>query len=105
LNREKGKAFGDKAYAFEELVAELGAAFLSASLGLPIADLQESSAAYLSSWILGLKASPRVLFTVASQAQQAVDFILKAGGVSEEQFPPDASATHEEVCLHMAALS
>ena len=74
LNREKGKRFGDKAYAFEELVAEMGAAFLCASLGLPYATRHSN---YIGDWIQVLTDHNRAIFSAAAKAQAAMDFILK----------------------------
>lgn len=73
-NRQLGKRFGDDAYAAEELVAELGAAFTTARLGLTNTP-RPDHVAYLSHWLRILKADPRALFAVASQAQKAVDFL------------------------------
>ena len=73
-NRELGKRFGDNAYAVEELIAEMGAAFLCASLGI---DCQPriDHASYLASWLKILKADKRAIFTAASAAQKAVTFL------------------------------
>lgn len=68
------KRFGDEGYAMEELVAELGAAFLSADLGLT-PELRDDHAAYLASWIKVLKDDKRAIFTAASHAQRAADFL------------------------------
>jgi len=72
--REFGQRFGDRAYAFEELVAELGAAFVCAELGIT-AEVQPDHAAYLSSWVEVLKADKRAIFSAAAHAQRAVDFL------------------------------
>lgn len=73
-DREFGKRFGDDAYAMEELVAELGAAFLCADLG--IANTPRSDhAAYISHWLIVLKADKKAIFTAASKAAQAVDYL------------------------------
>jgi len=74
LDREFGKRFGDHRYAAEELVAELGAAFLMASLGLS-AEPREDHASYLAGWLKVLKADKRAIFTAASAAQKAVNFL------------------------------
>ncbi len=74
LNRERGKRFGDKAYAFEELVAELGAAFLCAGVGIPYTTRH---AEYLADWVRLLRDDKRAIFSAAAKAQAAVDFILK----------------------------
>src|SRR5258706_10110953 len=80
-DRQLGKRFGDSAYAAEELIAELGAAFTCAHLGLstqPRAD----HAAYISSWLKVLKADARAIFTAASKAQQATDWLIARAGES-----------------------
>lgn len=71
--------FGDEAYAFEELVAELGAAFLCASTGIS-AEPRPDHAKYLNSWIKVLKHDKKAIFTAASKAQQAVDYIHEIQG-------------------------
>jgi len=73
-NRQFGKRFGDDAYAIEELVAELGAAFLCADLGITDAP-RADHAQYLDSWLRVLKADKKAVFTAASKASQAVDFL------------------------------
>lgn len=75
LNRQFGKRFGDDAYAFEELVAELGAAFTVGQLGMVDATI-EAHADYLQSWIKVLRNDKRAIFTAASQAAKAADYIL-----------------------------
>lgn len=73
--REFGKKFGDSLYAFEELVAEMGAALLSAEFGL-LPDHIEDHASYLQSWAKGLKDQPAALFKAAALAQKAANFIM-----------------------------
>jgi len=73
-NRQLGKRFGDDAYCMEELIADLGAAFLCAHLGIassPRAD----HAQYLDHWLRVMKADTKAIFTAASKASQAVDFL------------------------------
>jgi antirestriction protein ArdC len=74
-NRQLGKRFGDNAYAVEELVAELTAAFTMAHLGLS-SEPREDHAQYIASWLRALKADKRAIFTAASQAQQAADYLI-----------------------------
>lgn len=75
LDRDFGrKRFGDVGYAMEELVAELGSAFLSADLELT-PEVREDHAAYIDSWIKVLKSDKRAVFTAASHAQRAADFL------------------------------
>jgi antirestriction protein ArdC len=75
LDRDFGrKRFGDEGYAMEELVAELGSAFLSADLDLT-PEIREDHAAYIGSWIKALKDDKRAIFSAASHAQRAADFL------------------------------
>ena len=75
-DRQLGKRFGDNAYAAEELIAELGAAFTCAHLGLST-EPREDHAQYLASWLKVLKADKRAIFTAASKAQQACDWLVQ----------------------------
>jgi antirestriction protein ArdC len=75
LNRDFGrKRFGDEGYAMEELIAELGAAFLCADLALT-PEVREDHAAHVSSWIKLPKNDRRAIFAAASHAQRAADFL------------------------------
>jgi antirestriction protein ArdC len=75
LEREFGrKRWGDEGYAMEELVAELGSAFLSADLDLT-PQPREDHAAYIASWLKVLKNDKRAIFTAASHAQRAADYL------------------------------
>ena len=74
-DRQLGKRFGDNAYAAEELIAELGAAFTCAHLGLST-EPREDHAQYLASWLRVLTANSRAIFTSASKAQQACDWLI-----------------------------
>lgn len=68
------KTSGDEGYAREELVAELGAAFLCADLALtpePGAD----HAAYIQSWLKVLRQDKRAIFSAAAHAERAVAFL------------------------------
>jgi antirestriction protein ArdC len=67
--------FGSHEYSREELIAEMGAAFLCGTAGIENATLKESSA-YLASWINVLKGDSRLAITAAAQAQKAADFVL-----------------------------
>lgn len=66
--------FGIHGRAMEELVAELGAAFLSADLGLA-PEPREDHAAYLQHWIAVMRADSRAIFTAAAHAQKAADYL------------------------------
>jgi antirestriction protein ArdC len=81
LNRSFGKRFGDDGYAMEELVAELSAAFTMGHLGMADGSI-EMHADYLQSWIRVLKADKAAIFTAASQASKAADYVL-AGSMAQ----------------------
>ena len=83
LARTFGKRFGDEAYAFEELVAELGAAFLCADLGLSL-EPRDDHAAYLAHWLTVLQGDKRAIFTAAAHAQRALDYLHQLQGESAE---------------------
>lgn len=76
---QKIARFGDEAYAFEELVAEMGAAFQCAQFGIA-GELQHAS--YVANWIKVLKDDKRAIFRASSLAQKAVDFLE---GITEEE--------------------
>lgn len=67
--------FGSERYGREELVAELGAAFLCAAAGIDNATI-ENHAAYLKGWIDALRADKRAIVHAAAHAEKAADYIL-----------------------------
>jgi antirestriction protein ArdC len=75
LDRDFGrKRWGDEGYAREELVAELGAGFLCADLGLALSPRRDH-ADYIGSWLEVLKADKRFVFSAAAFAQKACDHL------------------------------
>ena len=68
-------AFGDTNYSKEELVAEMGAAFLCGVAGIEHRTC-DNSAAYIQGWLRTLQDDKRLLISAAAQAQRAADFIL-----------------------------
>lgn len=74
LDRDLSGRFGSEGYAVEELVAELGAAFVTGSLGLP-SDPRADHAPYIATWLKVLKNDSRAIFTAASKAQAAADYL------------------------------
>jgi antirestriction protein ArdC len=68
-------SFGSDAYSREELVAEMGSAFLCGHAGI-VERTIDNSAAYLASWLNRLKSDPKLVVQAAAQAQKAADFIL-----------------------------
>jgi antirestriction protein ArdC len=75
LDRDFGRQkFGDAGYAREELVAELGAAFLCADIGIT-PEIRDDHAAYLRHWLNVLKEDKHAIFSAAAHAQRAADFL------------------------------
>lgn len=74
LNRDFSGRFGDRAYAFEELVAEIFSATMSAELGLANTDM-DNHTAYVASWINILDEDPVAILTAAARAEDAVTYV------------------------------
>jgi antirestriction protein ArdC len=75
LARDLGrKRWGDAGYAMEELVAELGAAFLCGLMGIRL-EARSDHASYIASWLKVLKEDRRAIFAAAAMAQTAVDYL------------------------------
>ena len=81
LARDFSGRYGEQSYAFEELVAELGSAYLGAALGLN--GVLEGHARYIDRWLKVLKQDKRAIFKAASLASQAQDYLLQT--THEEQ--------------------
>ena len=79
LNRVLGRRHGIDAYAYEELVAEMGAAFLCAHCGIAG---QLEHASYIEAWLAALRHDKRLIFVAAGAAQKAADFVLGAAQVA-----------------------
>ena len=78
LNRRPSterRSFGDDAYSKEELVAEMGASFLSAITGIEPATL-DNSTAYIQGWLKALRDDRKLVILAAAAAQRATDYIL-----------------------------
>jgi antirestriction protein ArdC len=82
LNRDLSGRFGNEAYAAEELIAELSAAFLCARFGIA-GELRHSS--YIASWLKVLKSDNKAIFKAAALAQKAADYL--AGFTGEVSAP------------------
>ena len=85
------KRFGDTGYAREELVAELGAAFLCADLGIT-PDIRDDHAAYLGHWLNVLKEDKRAIFSAAAHAQRAADYLNGLQPESQQQEEAESAA-------------
>ncbi|WMS45327.1 zincin-like metallopeptidase domain-containing protein (plasmid) [Acuticoccus sp. MNP-M23] len=84
LDRQLSTRFGDDAYAAEELIAELGAAFLCADLGIT-SEPRPDHAAYLASWLKILKADKKAVFTAASAAGKAADYLTNLAAAQPQR--------------------
>jgi len=85
-----GARFASHTYSAEELVAEIGAAFLCAEGGIAPATL-ENSAAYVDHWSRALRSNPRWLVEASGQAAKSADFVLGRASSSNEQTPQQAA--------------
>jgi len=81
-------AFGSPDYSREEMIAEMGAAFLCGHAGISPTTL-ENSAAYINGWLRKLKGDKRLVIRAAGQAQKAADLIL---GVEHPEMEANESA-------------
>ncbi len=92
LDRDLKNRFGSEDYAAEELIAELGSAFIAAHLGIAL-EPRPDHAAYIGSWLKVLNDDPRAILTAAAKAQQAFDFLegLQTSGASTDMphAPPE----------------
>lgn len=96
LDRDFGrKKWGDEGYAMEELVAELGSAFMSADLDL-VPEVREDHAAYIDSWLKVLKNDKRAIFSAAAYAQKAADFLHAQQPELEPEIAPEVTMVHLE---------
>ena len=86
LARDLSVKFKSESYAVEELVAELGAAFLMADFGVS-ATPRLDHASYIQSWLKVLKADKKAIFTAASQASKASSYLLKLTGYDAIIYP------------------
>ena len=77
------RRWGDEGYSREELVAELGSAFLCADLELH-QEPREDNAAYIASWLEVLKNDNRAIFTAAAHAQRAADYLNQKAAAQVE---------------------
>ncbi len=85
LNRlNKLARFGSESYAMEELVAELGSAFLLAELGIPQSDDLSNTIGYLDNWVKVLQRDHSAIFTASSAAAKAVDYVFSFSRPKEE---------------------
>lgn len=79
LDRDLKGRFGDDAYAAEELIAEIGAAFLTAELGIT-QDTRADHAQYLAHWLTIMKGDKKAIFTASAKAAEAATFLKSLQG-------------------------
>jgi antirestriction protein ArdC len=80
------KRFGDAGYAMEELVAEMGAAFLCADLGVT-PEVMPEHAQYLAAWLAVLKADAKAVFTAAAHAERAAEYLQRLQPAPQSDTP------------------
>jgi antirestriction protein ArdC len=90
LDREFGQRFGDKAYAFEELVAELGAAFMCAAFSVTN-EPRPDHAKYVASWLEVLNRDSRAIFTAANRAQEAIQYLGEVAAAKLDPRPAEVA--------------
>ncbi|KRR25240.1 antirepressor [Bradyrhizobium lablabi] len=93
LNRDLGGSYGTKKYAFEELIAELCAAFSCASLGI-VPTVRHAD--YIGSWLEVLREDNRAIVRAASQASKAADYLLGLLSEMPPHAPIDSADTDQE---------
>ena len=84
LDRDLTGRFGGDSYAMEELVAELGSAFVAAHLGISI-EPRRDHAAYIASWLRVLRGDARAILIASTKAQQAADFLIACSAGEAER--------------------
>lgn len=83
LNRDMKGRFGNESYAFEELIADIGAGFVAGYLGYDY-QFSKNNLAYLKSWLKVLKNDKRAIFKACSEAQKAFDYLLTFQEIGRE---------------------
>ena len=84
LNRDLAGRFGTDSYGMEELIAELGAAFIAAYLGLSVVP-RPDHAAYINTWLRVLRGDPRAILSAVAKAQEAVDYIVRLASAASSR--------------------
>ena len=87
LNRDMTTLFGEHAYGFEELVAEIGASMVMGATGIERPETLQNHAAYIASWTEKIKGDKHLIVKAAGKAQKAADLILnrKDGGDENDE--------------------
>lgn len=85
LGRDLGGKFGSEKYSFEELIAELGSAFMMQSLGFDTTKTESNSTAYLKGWLKKLKEDVGFIVKASNQAQKASDLFFNVVFEAEKE--------------------
>ena len=75
MNRDLANHFGTKDYAYEELIAELGACFQSVKFGIEPQEINVDHKKYIASWLKALKGDVKFIYKASAQANKAVRFL------------------------------
>ncbi len=86
LNRDLSGRFGSEAYAWEELIAQLSAAFVCSQLQLS-SNPEIDDAPYIASWLKVLRNYKKAIFTAASRAQQAATYLQQFSAATPQETP------------------
>ena len=100
LNRKKGNAFGTADYAYEELVAEITACFITMRTGITI-EPDNNSIAYLQSWIKALQSDYKYIFRACADAQKAADYLLQ--GIDLDSYKIDKQPVNDTLPIPYTA--
>jgi antirestriction protein ArdC len=84
LNRDLSGRFGDASYAMEEIICEISASFLCADLQIQC-EPRVDHAPYVSSWLKVLRNDKKAIFTAASKAQEAANYLKELAAVAQER--------------------
>ena len=90
-----GHKFGTPGYGREELVAEMGTAYLCAATGIDTPEVTEQNAAYLQSWVDTIREDRKAVVHAASRAQAAADLILGPSRQADPGTEPDSEVAHD----------
>jgi antirestriction protein ArdC len=101
LERTFGKRFGDKAYAFEELVASIGQCLICADLSLP-GELHDNHVSYIGHWLDILKGDSSAIIHAAGKAEQAFGYLKQFGRVPEAAEHQCAETEHDSALRRAA---
>ena len=100
LNRDIKNTFGSPDYAKEELVAQMGSAFVCSAIGIMTESTFENDQSYIQNWISVLKKDPNTIFRAAGFAQEASDYLFqKELELAKSQNLPAEKIAEIEKCL------